>query len=161
VTAPTIPSSPGGFRAFRDMRVGGKIYLAVVLVIVIVIVIAVAVGVGVLSVVRMGSLNDRLSAIKSQNVDGLRYVDVARGGIEQMYADLAGYFASTARNPDPATYLAKVRIDDKIIDDAIAAYREARNGGNEAAVQAFDAATTADLATLSDELRGLVSRFRY
>ncbi|WP_327004025.1 methyl-accepting chemotaxis protein [Dactylosporangium sp. NBC_01737] len=139
MTAPTAPPRSGPLRAFHDMRVGSKIYLAVV------IVILVAVGVGGLSIARMSTLNDRLTTIKEQNVDGLRYADAARGGIENMYSDLAFYFAVEVNNPqgpDVAKYLTMVRADDKIVDDAVAAYRAAKNGANETPVRAFEAAAT-------------------
>jgi methyl-accepting chemotaxis protein len=139
VTAPTAPSRSGPLRAFHDMRVGSKIYVAVVMV------ILVAVGVGGLSIARMSTLNDRLTTIKDENVDGLRYADAARGGIEQMYSDLAFYFAVEVNNPqgpDVPKYLTMVHADDKTVDAAIAAYRAAKSGANETPVRAFETAAT-------------------
>src|SRR5512139_2028582 len=119
------------------MRVGGKICLAVVLV------ILVAVGVGALSIARMSTLNERLTTIKRENVDGLRYADAARGGIETMYSELAFYFAVEVNNPqgpDVAKFLTLVHAADTVVDDAVAAYRAAKNGGNEAPLRAFEEA---------------------
>jgi methyl-accepting chemotaxis protein len=116
------------------MRVGAKIYLAVVLV------IAVAVGVGALAMVRMSDLDDRLSTIKQQNVDGLRHLDEARRGIERMYSDMTYYFAPIPNKPTAAQYLPTVQKDDAIVDAAVVAYRAAKHGVNEAAVKEFEAA---------------------
>ncbi|GAB3827045.1 MCP four helix bundle domain-containing protein [Dactylosporangium cerinum] len=139
MTAPTAPSRSGPLRAFHDMRVGGKIYLAVV------IVILVAIGVGGLSITRMSTLNDRLTTIKEQNVDGLRHVDAARGGIEKMYSDMAFYFATTGsggQGPSVAEFVRMVHADDKIVDDSIAAYRSVKHGHNADVVRAFDKSAT-------------------
>ena len=183
-------------RAFHDMRVGGKIYLAVV------IVILVAIGVGGLSIARMNTLNDRLTTIKEQNVDGLRHVDAARGGIEKMYSDLAFFFATTAaagRAPVsrsscrwPRRRQDRRRLDRRlpfsearrqrarspgVREGGHAVPRPARHGDVPAAAagrnddpdggprtdQGVRRRPEADGrgAALSDELRGLVSRFKY
>lgn len=41
----------------------------------------------------MSTLNERLTTIRSGNVDGPRSADGARGGIEKLYSDPAFYFA--------------------------------------------------------------------
>ena len=72
-----------------------------------------------LSIARMNTLNDRLTTIKEQNVDGLRHVDAARGGIEKMYSDLAFFFATTGgggQGPSLAEFVQMAHADDKIVD---------------------------------------------
>jgi methyl-accepting chemotaxis protein len=108
---------------FADLRVGVKILLSVT------IVAAVTLAVATVALVRIQSLDDRLTRLKSDNVTSLQALDDARAGLENMYSDLGYYFAMLLQpgaNLQEITATSRTNLakDDKMVDSAIAKFQE-------------------------------------
>jgi methyl-accepting chemotaxis protein len=115
-----------------NLRVGAKILTSVV------IALVVAALVGTVTLVRLNTLDDNLSDLKANNVENLQRLSAARGGLESMYKDFATYFSVLlykTDTPENATRAvrAALQADDKIVNEAAAAFAASDGGSPELA----------------------------
>jgi methyl-accepting chemotaxis protein len=113
----------GGF--FANLRVGAKIFTAVL------VVGVVAVAVGVVSVVRMHELNNRLEKVTSNNVQSMASIDQIRTGLEGVYLATAVYFSTLATGGKASIDALHNEIStyESDMDKALAAYKQTQSTG--------------------------------
>ncbi|MEX2291024.1 MAG: methyl-accepting chemotaxis protein [Mycobacteriales bacterium] len=109
-------------RRFTDLNVGPKILAAVLAVAVV------AVGIGLLSISRLGSVQQRAAVISDSNMVSIRTLGDVRAATLQSRVDLTNH----ALSADPkvmASYEKAIEEDDVHVDADIAAYRESNPAG--------------------------------
>lgn len=118
-------------RRFTDLNVGPKIFIAVAAVAVV------AVGIGVLSISRLGSVQQRAAVISDSNMVSVRTLGDLRAATLQSRVDLTNHALSS----DPkvmASYETALQEDDVHVDADIAAYLESNPAGTAPVEQFVD-----------------------
>jgi methyl-accepting chemotaxis protein len=123
-TTTSTPTRSGNAlsRRFADLNVGTKIFTAVAAVAVV------AVGIGLLSIDRLGSVQQRAAVISDSNLVSVRTLGDVRASTLKSRVDLTNH-ALSADAKIMATYEKALQEDDVHLDGDIASYRESKPAG--------------------------------